>query len=339
MINYKEFGAETNPVRLSEVHMSIRCAKNNEAKAPVFACLRDVDTSRGVRLEDAMAIVGIGDLKRIGGELVGPCPCCGGRDRFAVHPRKGKWNCRGSVGGNDAIGLVMHVTGCTFLEAVQMLVGQPVRQQVRRIEYHNDNQQPADNSDKAAWLWAKRRPISEDTPAARYLRKRGYMGRIPPTLGYLPSYREHPDTMIAAFGFAPEIEPGLIGPPRIVTGVHLTRLTPQGDKAPDTDGKVKSTLGPSMGQPIVLARPSDSLGLAITEGIEDGLSVYLTTGLGIWVAGTAGRMPALARAVPDYIETVTVFAHPDEAGQRCAQQLARALEGRKVEVRMMGALP
>ena len=34
-------------------------------------------------------------LKRVGSEYVGPCPGCGGRDRFAVSPRKGLFNCRG----------------------------------------------------------------------------------------------------------------------------------------------------------------------------------------------------------------------------------------------------
>jgi hypothetical protein len=210
--------------------MSADQAKLKKAREACFEGLTDFElaTARGVRLEDALAMLGTRDLKRVGRELIGPCPVHGGQDRFAVHPRKGKWNCRGSVGGNDAIGLVMHATGRTFVEAVQMLAGPRVQQKARRVEHHNDNQQPADNSEKAAWLWAKRRPITEDTPAARYLRKRGYTGRIPPTLAYLPSYREHPDTMIAAFGFAPEIEPGLIAPPQAITGVHLTRLTPQG---------------------------------------------------------------------------------------------------------------
>ena len=34
------------------------------------------------------------NLKRIGQELVGPCPNCGGTDRFAVHTQKKVLNCR-----------------------------------------------------------------------------------------------------------------------------------------------------------------------------------------------------------------------------------------------------
>ena len=84
--------------------------------------------------------------------------------------------------------------------------------------------------------------------------------------------------------------------------------------------------------PIVIAPPNDLLGLAITEGIEDGLSVYQATGLGVWVAGSAGRMPGLADKVPNYIEAVTIYAHADEAGQRGANGLADALVERGVEV-------
>ena len=32
-----------------------------------------------------------------GGEYAGPCPFCGGRDRFRVQPRRGRWWCRGCL--------------------------------------------------------------------------------------------------------------------------------------------------------------------------------------------------------------------------------------------------
>src|SRR5437870_1154020 len=66
----------------------------------------------------------------------------------------------------------------------------------------------ADNAAKAAWLWSRREPISENCPAGLYLRQtRRYGGPIPPTLGYLPPNGEHPPAMIAAFGFCEEPEP------------------------------------------------------------------------------------------------------------------------------------
>jgi hypothetical protein len=70
-----------------------------------------------------------------GGEWVGPCPQCGGTDRFSINPKKRAWNCRGAQGGKDAIGLVMHTTGCDFIAAVAEVTGEPPpRGDGKRIE-------------------------------------------------------------------------------------------------------------------------------------------------------------------------------------------------------------
>ena len=58
------------------------------------------------------------------------------------------------------------------------------------------------------------------------------------------------------------------------------------------------------------------------------------TGLGVWAAGAANRMPALADAIPAYIDCVTICADADEAGQRGAHGLARALRRREIEFRI-----
>jgi phage/plasmid primase-like uncharacterized protein len=62
--------------------------------------------------------------RRCGGELIGPCPVCGGRDRFAVNPKKAVWNCRGCSKGGDVIALVRHLDGCGFNDAIEQLIGQ-----------------------------------------------------------------------------------------------------------------------------------------------------------------------------------------------------------------------
>ena len=114
----------------------------------------------------------------------------------------------------------------------------------------------------AGWLWARRQPITERTPAGIYLRKRAYAGPIPETLNFLPASDDYPPAMIAAFGLAHESEPGKIAAPINVRGVHLTKVTPDGDKIPDLNGaKAKIMIGPSIGLPIVIAPPNDLLGL------------------------------------------------------------------------------
>src|SRR5277367_4062415 len=63
-------------------------------------------------------------LKRISStESAGPCPACGGVDRFSVNIKKGIFNCRGANGG-DTIAMVQHAQGLDFVEAVAFISGE-----------------------------------------------------------------------------------------------------------------------------------------------------------------------------------------------------------------------
>jgi hypothetical protein len=191
--------------------------------------------------------------------------------------------------------------------------------------------------EKAEWLWSQRRPII-GTVAERYLCARGYYGPIPQTIAFLPARDPYPPALIAAFGMPEEPEPTVLAALRDVSAVHITRLKPDGsDRERGSDAKIM--IGGLVGSPIVLAPVNDLLGLAITEGIEDALSVHVATELGVWAAASASRMPALADTVPSYVETVTIFAHPDKVGQDKARELASKLHGRGLEVFVEGIEP
>jgi phage/plasmid primase-like uncharacterized protein len=111
-------------------------------------------------------------LQRDGGrnskEFVGPCPICGGNDRFAVNTKKQKWNCRGCDKGGDVIALIEHVTGRTFIEAIELLTGQqwPQRQRDRT------GAAPSDHRPLALRIWREAEPIF-GTLAEVYLQARG----------------------------------------------------------------------------------------------------------------------------------------------------------------------
>jgi hypothetical protein len=188
---------------------------------------------------------------------------------------------------------------------------------------------------QAQWLWGRRRPIA-GTPAELYLREvRRYSGPIPATIGFLPARGDFVPAMISAFGMSTEIEPGVIAiSPDAIQGVHLTRLASDGSGKAGTDTD-KIMLGAPRGSPIALAVVNDLLGLAITEGIEDALSVHEGTGLGVWAAGSASFMPALADAVPAYIDCVTIIADPDPGGRRFASELEARLTRRRIARRML----
>lgn len=63
------------------------------------------------------------DLKRVGDEWIGPCPVCGGRDRFSVNTRKGVFHCRRAGTGGGAVSLYMYLTGKDFRTAILDLTG------------------------------------------------------------------------------------------------------------------------------------------------------------------------------------------------------------------------
>ena len=192
-----------------------------------------------------------------------------------------------------------------------------------------------DNRGKAAALWRRSRPIQGTVAEMIYLRDvRGISCPLPATLRFLPANGDYPAAMVAAFGLAQEPEPGVLAiEADAVRAVHLTKLTAGGRKHPDEPNKIM--LGSAPGVPIVLAPMNDLLGLAITEGIEDALSVHQAFGLGASAAGAAGRMPALAEAVPDYADCVTIFEDADTAGGKYSVLLAEALEARNIAVEIV----
>jgi CHC2 zinc finger len=77
--------------------------------------------ARSVRLESEIGRRGI-KLSAAGiAERCGPCPVCGGTDRFSINLKKQVWNCRRCERGGDVIELVRHIDGLSFGEAVRLL--------------------------------------------------------------------------------------------------------------------------------------------------------------------------------------------------------------------------
>jgi hypothetical protein len=123
-------------------------------------------------------------LKRSGHELIGPCPVCGGVDRFAILPSKNLWNCRGCRAGGDTIAAEMHLGGRSFVDAVRALIGEdagtPTRRQrmpdeiaaraAREVERKRaEAEEWARNESSAAKIIARLQPVA-GTPGEIYLR-------------------------------------------------------------------------------------------------------------------------------------------------------------------------
>jgi Virulence-associated protein E/CHC2 zinc finger len=81
-----------------------------------------VQHARRVPITDVLMKHGV-RLKKIGAELIGPCPQCGGKDRFAVSPQKQIFNCRGCDAKGDVIALEAFLSGSDFSAAIDALAG------------------------------------------------------------------------------------------------------------------------------------------------------------------------------------------------------------------------
>jgi putative DNA primase/helicase len=267
----------------------------------------------------------LGDATKEGRQWRCRCPVHGGTS-FTIHAGKnGKilWTC---WSGCDSRDIARELYRLNLLPSHDPKDRTAHRPQARVPQPHDDD----DAADKAArldlsrWLWRRRLPLV-GTLACRYLcETRGLNGPFPSTLGFLPAYKDHPPALIAAYGLPVEPEPGVLELPiEAVQGVQLIPLTDDARKL----GKPK-TIGRCPGVPIVLAPMGDSLGLAIAEGIEDARAVAEATGLGAWAAGGASRFAALADAVPDYADWITVLQDDDPAGIRGVDGLVTALTKR-----------
>lgn len=149
-----------------------------------------------------MQQLAIGGLKRAGVEWVGPCPICGGTDRFGINTRKGQFLCRQCGGRGDEIGLVQFVMGLDFLGALDWICGP--KQELSAEELAKRATRDAENKarkerEAVAYranairegreIWEAGRP-AEDSPVRDYLAVRGItralFPRLPVCLRYAP---------------------------------------------------------------------------------------------------------------------------------------------------------
>jgi putative DNA primase/helicase len=301
----------------------------------------NIDRARSTPIESVIEQRGIKLRGR--NDRVGACPKCGGTDRFDINIRKQLFNCRGCAVGGDVIALIQFLDECDFSDACRTLAGELPRITIKlqqRCDEKDTKQQ-----DKAQWLWWSSCPPLQ-TPVENYLRVRGIKSPFPATtIRYLPPLKAgHHPAMIVPYGLPDEPEPGELAiTESAINAVQLTLLKPNGSGKANVE-KPKINIASPVGLPMVIAPMNDLMGLAITEGVEDALSVHSATGLGAWASGGASFMPKLITAIDDLAareydgspESVTIFAHADEAGQRHAYELADALAQRGIKIFLEG---
>jgi hypothetical protein len=270
-------------------------------------------------------------MKKAGGHnLVGPCPKCGGNDRFGVNTSDDKWHCRHcGIGGADAISMVIllwPLKGATygdrFLEACELVTGRS------RVELMSEEEA----AEKAAALAAKKSGQEAESARRREQARQDalkvwtrayaagqhvatYMGirGLAIDVARLKVVRELPELEYWHEGRPVHKGPAMIacihGPDDKFSGVHRTWVDPNGKKGKaviiwrEEALDAKKVMGSLGGGTIRLITPRDDTGkitatrMVVGEGIETTLTPAVAEArddTAYWCAVTLGNMAGRA---------------------------------------------
>lgn len=282
----------------------------------------------------------------------GPCPHCGGKDRFRLDDKNGSGSYICSqCGAGDGLSLLMKVNGCTFPEALKVIANYlgiaatdtPIAKPQSRppppapVFDNNKHKKITDmlkQTERLGW------------PLVRYFQNRGLTdlsGQVPDSLRYhaalpywmetTPGRWENTGTYPAMIGLVTNLDNEVIT-------LHRTYLTEQGKKAPCPS--TKKLMSPALpgslrGCCIKLGVPTDTLYL--TEGIETGLAVMLATGGAVWSCISDKLLEQVE--IPESVNNVFIMADLDrsKAGEISANRLAQRLLTERNDMTVSTCLP
>ncbi|HUT04957.1 MAG TPA: CHC2 zinc finger domain-containing protein [bacterium] len=249
-------------------------------------------------------------LKRIShDEYHGPCPFCGGKDRFRVqlnHNGKDYWACRKCEKHGDTIAYLQEKRGLSFKEA---------------RDYVGDTPPPTPTSphklsakQRLAWqkvagelvqsckahIWS-----DEGKPGLDYLHARALKDKTIERmcLGY--NDRQRPFGLDDATVIAGVTIPSFVNGK--VTSINVRRLNPQ--------GKEKKYQAVKHSDRSLFYLAGDRQVLAITEGEFDAMLVSQQVGVSVAALGTTTRISSELNALIKKFERVILLPDNDDAGE------------------------
>lgn len=270
-----------------------------------------------------LPVMGV-DARFLGGKH-GPCPVCGGTDRFRWDDKEGtgSYFCSG-CGPGDGFMLAEKVTGKTFKELFALVQDNIGTGPMPEIKPKTDEQS---NRMAMRAVWESAEKPSEDSPVGLYQKNR--LGRLWPS----NAIREASGLRYGTADVHPAMVARISDPEDRGVNMHLTFLTDDGRKAAFEPVKkvMKGTLPD--GCAIRLWPAAKVMGIA--EGIESAMSAAILYKMPVWAAVNSTM---LAKWVPPEIaEEIYIFGDNDGnfAGQAKSYALAHRLVaqyGRQVRV-------
>jgi putative DNA primase/helicase len=258
----------------------------------------------------------------------GPCPACGGKDRYRFDNRHGRGDyfCNG-CGAGSGYDLLMRVHGWDFRTArdrvaeAAVVGARPSTPPIRVLETEQSVSHP---TQRVLRLWRQTCAPVDCSEAADYLAHRG-LWPLPPEC----RLRAHPSAeyfvgmqRVGRYGALLADVRDLAG--ELVT-VHITYLERARKLTEYEPRKILSPLSGRIGCAVrLMPLIGDTLGVA--EGIETALSASRIHGVPTWSVLNAALLTKFEP--PAQVRKLIVFADADVAGLGAAARLAERLQGR-----------
>lgn len=258
----------------------------------------------------------------------GPCPICGGRDRYRWDNKGGNGGfiC-GQCGAGTGIDLLMKVKGLAFPEAARLVDGIVGNVAVEPIKPERD---PGECRRRMNDLWGAAVQVTPTDLAGHYLKLRGVLPDVMPTCLRFASDCYRPDGLYG---------PAMLALVRAADGtpvnIHRTFLGPNGKADMENPRALMPGEHPD-GSAVRLAQFHAGV-IGIAEGIETALAAMQRFRIPTWAALNANRLAGWIP--PEGVTGVVVFGDCDGSftGQAAAYALAHRLKVRckiGVEVRI-----
>lgn len=258
----------------------------------------------------------------------GPCPLCGGKDRFRWDNRDGQgtYICS-QCGAGDGMKLAIEYTGKPFKDVARMIdemVGNVKADAIPAKPVLTDEQRRNALRD----TYKATQPVEAGDLVHRYLATRGVEELIyPDALRFAPKLRD------GEGGIRPCMIAMVAGPDGKPVSMHRTFLKPDGSGKAEMASPRKMMPGElPEGSSIRLGEYVAGGPLGIAEGIETALSASAIYGLPVWAAINSAILKKWLP--PEGCQEVAIFGDNDPkfGGQAAAWALAHRLAVKGFEV-------
>lgn len=245
----------------------------------------------------------------------GPCPFCGGSDRFRFDDKNGTGSFICSqCGAGSGIEFLIRLFGWSFREAAANVDGVVGNITVSR---RMDERTEQDKVVAIKRVLRECRAVTHGDPVWLYLNRRTGIAVVPTDIKY------HPSLYHSDGGQHPTMVSILRGHDGTGVTVHRTYLTSGGEKANLNPSK-KFMAGKRLnGGAVRLSRVAEKIGIA--EGIETALAASQRFGVPVWAATNATLLEQFLP--PEGVKAVWVMGDNDSSytGQAAAFNLAKRL--------------